>query len=98
MLLNIILLASLLVDITRSIAIPSALDYSQRASLRQADIQKRKTVQKDCEKLKPFFDQTSRDWRDHNTDKWFQAWWTNHQKIKEAFTEVWDTEMLENLD
>lgn len=73
MLFNFILLASLLTGIAHSKAITSALDYNQRESVRQADIQKRGTVHGDCEKLKPFFGQTSQDWRDYNTDKWFQA-------------------------
>lgn len=98
MLFNFILLVSLLSDIAHSKAIPSALEYSHRGSLRPADIQKRGNVHGDCKKLKPFFDQTSRDWRDHNTDEWFQAWWTNHRKVKGTFTEVWGTEVLGNPD
>lgn len=66
---SIILLASLLTGIAHSTVIPSALDYSLRESLPQAEIQKRMKVHGDCEKLKQFFDQTSRDWKDHNTDK-----------------------------
>lgn len=98
MLFNIILLAALLTAFAHSKVSPSALDYNHRESLRQADIQKRGTVHGDCEKLKPFFGQTSQDWRDHNTDKWFQAWWTNHREVKGAFTEVWGTEVLGNPD